>query len=213
MKWTCPECNHTVAEDPRKNKRKAHCPFCKTKTAWFQMFRQCRCGVWFHAESYRQISCSRKCAMPIRRNGKKGKHYPHLQRARIGNCRICGKEYRAVGDHKNRKQIYCSRACFEKGWAKFSRPNITPSNFLFGEKNKAWKGDFASYSAMHKWVARQKGKPSKCEHCGTIRARRFEWANRDHSYRREPDDYIRLCVKCHRRWDIENNNYRAPWGH
>jgi len=30
----------------------------------------------------------------------KGKKYPHLQRARIGKCLICGKEYRAIHDFK-----------------------------------------------------------------------------------------------------------------
>lgn len=43
---------------------------------------------------------------------KKGSINPKLWRARIGSCLICGKEYRAIGDHRNRKQKYCSRDCW-----------------------------------------------------------------------------------------------------
>lgn len=45
---------------------------------------------------------------------RKGVKRPDLQRARIGVCPICGKEFRAVKDCKNRKQIYCSKECWSK---------------------------------------------------------------------------------------------------
>jgi 5-methylcytosine-specific restriction endonuclease McrA len=43
---------------------------------------------------------------------KKGEVRPDLQRARIGICPICGEKFRAVKDFKNRKQIYCSKKCW-----------------------------------------------------------------------------------------------------
>jgi len=45
---------------------------------------------------------------------KKNSINPHLYRARVGNCLICGKEYRAVSDFGDRKQKYCSRECWSK---------------------------------------------------------------------------------------------------
>lgn len=51
------------------------------------------------------------------------------------------------------------------------------------------------------WVELHKGKPSLCEHCGTTEAKKFEWANISKKYKRELDDWIRLCTKCHRKFD------------
>lgn len=73
------------------------------------------------------------------------------------------------------------------------------------EKNAAWKGEGASYIGIHQWVYRWKGKPSKCENCGTETATRYEWANIDHKYRRVLEDYIRLCKRCHVEYDKLNN--------
>lgn len=71
------------------------------------------------------------------------------------------------------------------------------------DKHPEWKGEFASYSAVHHWVKRWKGKPIKCEHCG--KKKECQWANIDHNYRRNLDDFISLCVKCHSTYDKEFN--------
>jgi len=72
------------------------------------------------------------------------------------------------------------------------------------ENNYNWRGNKASYSAVHHWVIRWKGKPTVCEGCGKIETRnRFiNWANIDHTYKRLLDDYIRLCVPCHKKYDL-----------
>ena len=70
-----------------------------------------------------------------------------------------------------------------------------------GERHHAWKGAAASYGAIHIWITGLKGRPSRCEACGTTTAKRFEWCNVDHQYRREPADYLRMCTACHRRYD------------
>lgn len=84
-----------------------------------------------------------------------------------------------------------------------------------GEKHWSWKGEFAGPHQMHRWVETIKGKPSKCEHCGTTDSRRYEWANKNHSYLRKEEDYMRLCKSCHMKYDIKNNNYKnyASSGH
>lgn len=71
------------------------------------------------------------------------------------------------------------------------------------EKN--WKGENASLKAIHQWVALKKGKPSLCEFCGATEAKKFEWANVDHTYKRVLEDYIRLCTRCHRNYDYGRN--------
>lgn len=74
------------------------------------------------------------------------------------------------------------------------------------ENNGMWKGDDASYVAIHMWVRRHKGVPSKCEHCAkkSNQPRVIQWANIDHKYKRDLDEWISLCVSCHKKYDIEN---------
>lgn len=70
----------------------------------------------------------------------------------------------------------------------------------FGPANTAWKGDAAQYQALHLRVATVRGKPSRCDQCGTTTARRYEWANLTGNYR-DVNDYRRMCVPCHRIYD------------
>ena len=79
-----------------------------------------------------------------------------------------------------------------------------------GEKHGLWKGDNAKYWAIHEFISKWKGKPKLCEMCGTTTAKKYEWANVDHKYRRVLEDYIRMCTKCHLKFDKENN--RGRWG-
>jgi len=74
-----------------------------------------------------------------------------------------------------------------------------------GEKHPFWKGEEASLESKHCWVKRRLGTPRKCEHCGTTEAKLYDWANKDHKYRRVLSDWIRLCRKCHIKYDHENN--------
>ncbi len=78
---------------------------------------------------------------------------------------------------------------------------------------KNWRGENASKAAKHRWVSLKKGKPNKCEICLTTKERKYEWANIDHKYRRVLNDYIRMCTSCHRKYDIENNNYSVNKWH
>jgi hypothetical protein len=70
-----------------------------------------------------------------------------------------------------------------------------------GEKNYQWKEENGSYNSIHKWVNKWKGKPNHCELCGTTEKRKYHWANIDHKYRRVLDDYISMCVPCHKKYD------------
>lgn len=60
----------------------------------------------------------------------------------------------------------------------------------------------SEYYAVHTWVRRRLGKPFECEECGkNDKTTRYEWANIDGNYRRDLNDYIMMCVSCHRKRD------------
>jgi len=66
---------------------------------------------------------------------------------------------------------------------------------------KRFKGTPAEYSSLHHWVAKQLGRPVKCEHCKTTESKRYEWANISGKYKRELSDWVRLCKRCHVKMD------------
>ena len=78
---------------------------------------------------------------------------------------------------------------------------------LSGKNAHKWAGNNVGYHGIHLWVNKWKGKPTTCEGCGKpgLTGQRIHWANVDHKYRRILDDYIRLCVKCHKEYDKINN--------
>ncbi len=73
------------------------------------------------------------------------------------------------------------------------------SDAKMGTKNNRWKGDKVSERAVHSWVEWNYGKPKTCEHCQktNLSGRKINWANRDHKYKRDREDWMRLCVRCH----------------
>ena len=82
-----------------------------------------------------------------------------------------------------------------------------------GEAHPGWKGDAVSYSALHHWVRRYKAKPVACQHCNAS-DKPLEWANISRAYRRDLDDWIALCKKCHTAYDraaeCRNGHARTP---
>lgn len=86
-----------------------------------------------------------------------------------------------------------------------------------GEKNHSWKGDNVGYGGVHAWVKSILGKPNKCEHCGNTNAKKYEWANKSGKCKRDLNDWMRLCTKCHHKLDKINERVgemlrgRAAW--
>lgn len=70
-----------------------------------------------------------------------------------------------------------------------------------GDKNPLWKGDKVSYRSLHKWVDRKLGQPQQCVSCNDTSKHRYHWANISHEYKRDVNDWIRLCPKCHKSYD------------
>lgn len=76
---------------------------------------------------------------------------------------------------------------------------------IAGDKCYNWKGDNVGYRGIHHWMEKILGKPNYCEHCKKENKKKYEWANIDHKYKRKVSDYIRLCTKCHRKYDYSKN--------
>lgn len=107
-------------------------------------------------------------------------------------CKECKKNFLVYKSTlKTRSYTYCSKKCYEIN-----------RTYLSGNSNPLWKGSDVGYYALHSWVRRVKGSPQKCSKCGKTGGK-IEWANIDHRYDRNPDDYISLCTSCHREYDFK----------
>jgi hypothetical protein len=108
-------------------------------------------------------------------------------------CKQCLIEFKVLkSEVKRGGGKLCSRKCYYV-YQKLNRPT--------GEKSWAWKGDKVGKEALHNWVQKNLGKPNKCEDCGTVEAKKFEWANISQKYKRDLKDWKRLCTKCHVKFD------------
>jgi len=69
-----------------------------------------------------------------------------------------------------------------------------------GVNNPNWKGSKAGYKCIHDWVRKRKKKPKACQKCGRVQDY-LELANISGEYKRDINDYIYLCVRCHKKMD------------
>lgn len=112
---------------------------------------------------------------------------------------VCGNTYKTTeGRLSSKRGKFCSNEC------KYIH------SMLSGARHKMWKGDNVGYAALHDWVKRQLGKPMTCEFCGykSTNSYKIHWANKSQEYKRDLDDWLRLCVKCHHEYD---NLYERMW--
>lgn len=98
--------------------------------------------------------------------------------------------------HKGRH--HSPKTEFKKGLIPWNKGK----EFMADEKHPNWKGDKVGYSALHNWIRKKLGKPKKCEHCGTTKGT-LHWANKSGEYKRDLTDWISLCVRCHRKYDLK----------
>jgi len=64
-----------------------------------------------------------------------------------------------------------------------------------------YKGDAAKNGAKHMYLYVTFGLASHCENNPIHIGRRYNWANLDHKYTRDPNDYAQLCMSCHSLYD------------
>lgn len=111
-------------------------------------------------------------------------------------CQECGKPYYRKPSMRM-KSKYCSRVCHNKVAGKAKKPAISAR--MLGVNNHKWKGDNVGYSALHAWVSRRLGRIKECSHCGN--ENNIQWASVSHKAKRDLNDYIPLCMKCHAAYD------------
>lgn len=104
-------------------------------------------------------------------------------------CQQCSKDFDVfIHNLKRGFGKYCSKGCSNKA---------VPRN---------WKGDNVGYSGVHIWIKKIYGTPRTCDFCdiGPDKAN-FEWANISRKYKRDREDWMRLCQSCHRKFDAAKN--------
>lgn len=117
-------------------------------------------------------------------------------------CKNCQKEFKVfpcvirVGNG-----IYCSKSCSIKGTGFGKTPWNRGIKHMADSDHPAWKGDNVSYNSLHFWVRRKLGKPQKCIRCGKSWGR-LHWASISHEAKRDQNDYMPMCARCHKFYDL-----------
>lgn len=76
-----------------------------------------------------------------------------------------------------------------------------------GSNNPRWRTENLRYDTLHVRVQAARGKPAMCTRCGLDDPdRRYEWANLTGDYE-NVQDYARMCVPCHRRFDQQRREH------
>ncbi len=136
----------------------------------------------------------------------------------IIGCQACGKgRYVTPSLIKKGRGKFCSMSCKGKvvvhamlavrgeSWRQKAKANISKLHQACREdetKHPRWKGDNVKYFGVHDWITKHYGQPIGCEWCGLDDPKRkYHWANISHTYRRRRDDFLRMCVSCHRKYD------------
>ena len=151
------------------------------------------CGKGFYVwPSVLKKNAGKLCSQKCRKFGKEFQ------------CNICNKKFYRSKAHIKNETPYCSRNCFSKSrigqpvWNKGKRYwQIT------GKVHHMWKGDSVGYDALHDWVRRNLGRPDTCEFCEKtgLFGKKIHLANKSGNYKRDLNDWLRLCVKCHSLYD------------
>ena len=129
----------------------------------------------------------------------------------LSACKYCRRSFYPSVEALKRRRVnpnglaatMCSIQCLNKykilyrigNGGQFTSENVS------GEKNYNWKGDNVGYWAVHDWMYLHYGRPKFCESCGSEKEKKYEWANIDGTYKRHRDNWLRLCVACHIKYD------------
>lgn len=106
--------------------------------------------------------------------------------------------YRYFGDDTHHPyEFKTCPTCRIAAWIQVRRTYCSRTCSRMGEVNPAWRGNAASYMALHGRIYRTLGAASSCPwgHEGP-----YEWAHRlgDQG---DIDEYVSMCIFCHRKFD------------
>ena len=140
--------------------------------------------------------------------GSKPKVYPADMVAKVEKLYHKGMTQREVARELETTQRVIWRLMYRHG----IQARSAVKRDQYGEKNSSWKGADAGYQALHLRVQALRGKPRKCESCGTTDKRKsYDWANISGEYD-NPGDYKRMCRSCHWKLDGTINNIKRMNG-
>lgn len=102
-------------------------------------------------------------------------------------CDYCNKDFYEYAANRRNDKKFCGRKCGYLG-----------RNTKKDEKHPRWIGDNVGYFGLHTWISKRI-KLIKCEFCGSNK--NLQRANKSHQYKRDLNDWIVLCSKCHFHYD------------
>jgi len=161
--------------------RKLTCEICKKEiiTSKYSNKRQKYCSTYCQRQGRRRGECI-DCEKII--------YYTSIR------CASCAtifnfKKY-GVSD-ETRKKISLARK--GKKMPEHLKKKLSEERDSAGNPN--WKGDKVGFKALHTWIKGHKLKPKFCEICKVKPP--FELANLSGEYKRDINDFIWVCRKCH----------------
>ena len=131
----------------------------------------------------------------------------------VEESKFCSRKCQGLGQSVERKGKVCYTVMTDDIKQKISKsktgvsiwPNGRDNYWMKGSGNYNWKGDRVGYFALHHWINREKGSAEKCVVCENFGGSKgCHWANLSGKYKRDINDYISLCPKCHKAWDRGN---------
>ena len=121
-------------------------------------------------------------------------------------CQTCGELF---APRKHNSGMFCSISCYNS-WrkGKITNSGQYKKGSNTGSDNVNWAGDKASYGTVHDYISYHYGQPQICEHCDAkdLGSRKHQWANISGEYKRDRSDWLRLCAKCHFKYDGRNKH-------
>lgn len=103
---------------------------------------------------------------------------------------------------------FCSKACSYKyrntpaKYSKYTKRSENPGWFKTGEfrPDTLYKKDRNAYVRLHNWINRKRQKSGVCEECRM--ESKTQWANISREYHKDLTDWVELCPKCHKAYDL-----------
>lgn len=138
------------------------------------------------------------------------------EKQRWKKCLGCKKDFRKPGIYSIKQWSiakYCSSECSIKYFFSLRQKILWNKNSykeMMSKNHKGIKKEFSyarsnptQYSNLHSWVYKTLGRPMICKNCKkeVKEGSKIHWANISRNYKKDINDWIRLCSNCHVKYD------------
>ncbi len=129
-----------------------------------------------------------------------GRHLSEEHKEKLRTSKLGFKNPMFGKKHTQTRRLKISKASIGKRHSEETKKIIGLKHS--GDKTKTWKGDKVGYSGVHSWIRKTFGKADRCENIECPeKSKNYQWANVSKIYKRAAEDWIKLCVSCHQKWD------------